>query len=65
MPRGTIVVDEKLFRDHFLRQQRGGNIAGYRGARFQRGYVIGGTVKPLLNGHPRGSALWPLNRGGL
>jgi hypothetical protein len=38
MPRGTLVVDEKLLRDHFLRQQRGGNISGYRGARFQTGY---------------------------
>ena len=44
MPRGTLVVDEK---DHFLRQQRGGNIAGYRGARFQRGYGIGGIFKSL------------------
>ena len=41
MPRGTLVVDEKLLRDHFMRQQRGGNITGYRGARFQRGYGIG------------------------
>ena len=22
------------------------------------------TVEPLLSGHPRGSDLWPLNRGG-
>jgi hypothetical protein len=44
MPRGK---DEKLLRDHFLRQQRGGNIAGYRGARFQRGYGIGGIFKSL------------------
>ena len=22
------------------------------------------TVEPLLSGHPWGSALWPLNRGG-
>jgi hypothetical protein len=42
MPRGTLVVDEKLLRDHFLRQQRGGNIAGYRGARMQR--VMGSEV---------------------
>ena len=34
--RGRLVVDEKLLKDHFLRQQRGGNIAGYRGARMQR-----------------------------
>jgi hypothetical protein len=30
-----------------LRQQRGGNIAGHRGARFQRGYGIGGIFKSL------------------
>ena len=47
MSRGTLVVDEKLLRDHFLREQRGGNIAGYRGARFQRGYGIGGIFKSL------------------
>jgi hypothetical protein len=47
MPRGTIVLDEKLLRDHLLRQQRGGNIAGYRGARFQGGYGIGGIFKSL------------------
>ena len=47
MPRGTLVVDEKLLKDHFLRQQRGGNIAGYRGARFQRGYGIGRISKSL------------------
>ena len=37
MPRGTLVVDEKLLRDHFMRQQRDRNITGYRGARFQGG----------------------------
>ena len=47
MPRGTLVVDEKLLRDHFMRQQRGGNITGYRGARFQRGYGIEGIFKSL------------------
>ena len=47
MPRGTLVADEKLLRDHFLRQQRGGHIAGYRGARFQRGYENGGIFKIL------------------
>ena len=36
--RGRLVVDAKLLKDHFLRQQRGGNIAGFRGARMQRGY---------------------------
>ena len=48
MPRGTLVVDEKLLRDHFLRQQRGGNIAGFRGVRMQRGYGIGGIFKTLF-----------------
>ena len=38
---------EKLLRDHFLRQQRGGNIAVYRGARMQRGYGIGVIFKSL------------------
>jgi hypothetical protein len=47
MLRGTLVVDEKLLRDHFLRQQRGGNIIGYRGACFQRGYGIGGIFYSL------------------
>jgi hypothetical protein len=47
MPRGTIVVDAKLLKDHFLRQQRGGNMAGYRGAPFQWGYGIGGIFKSL------------------
>jgi hypothetical protein len=47
MPRGTLFVDEKLLRDHFLRQQHDGNIAGYRGARFQRGCEIGGIFKSL------------------
>ena len=47
MVRGTLVVDTKLLKDHFLRQQRGGNIAGYRGARMQRGYGIGGIFKSL------------------
>ena len=47
MPRGTLVVDEKLLRDHFLRQQRGGNIGGFPGARMERGYGIGGIFKSL------------------
>jgi hypothetical protein len=48
MPRGTLVVDAKLLTDHFLRQLHGGNIAGYRGARFQRGYgLLLGFSRPL------------------
>ena len=34
-------------KDHFLRQQRGGNIAGFRGVRMQRGYGIGIIFKSL------------------
>ena len=45
--RGRLVVDTKLLKDHFLRQQRGGNIAGFRGARMQRGYGIGSIFKSL------------------
>ena len=40
-------MDAKLLKDHFLRQQRGGNIAGFRGARMQRGYGIGSIFKSL------------------
>jgi hypothetical protein len=36
--RGRLVVDENVLKDHFLRQQRGGNIAGFRVARMERGY---------------------------
>jgi hypothetical protein len=43
MPRGTLVVDAKLLKDHFLRQQHDGNIAGYRGA-----YGLGGIFKSLV-----------------
>jgi uncharacterized membrane-anchored protein YjiN (DUF445 family) len=45
--RGRLVVDAKLLKDHFLRQQRGGNIAGFRGASMQRRYGIGGIFKSL------------------
>jgi hypothetical protein len=45
--RGRLIVDAKLLKDHFLRQQRGGIIAGFRGARMQRGYEIGGIFKSL------------------
>ena len=34
--RRRLVVDAKLLKDHFLRQQRGGNIAGFCGAHMQR-----------------------------
>jgi hypothetical protein len=45
--RGRLVVDAKLLKDHFLRQQCGGNFAGFHGARMQRGYGIGGIFKIL------------------
>jgi hypothetical protein len=43
--RGRLVVDENVLKDHFLRQQRGGNIAGFRVARMERGYGIRGIFK--------------------
>ena len=45
--RGRLVVDAKLLKDHFLRQQRGGNIAGFRGARMQRDMESGVFFKSL------------------
>ena len=47
MPRGVIIPDVKVLTDHYLRHQRGGNIVGYRGARMQHGYGIGGIFKSL------------------
>jgi hypothetical protein len=45
MPRGVFIPDVKVLTDHYLRHQRGGNIVGYRGARMQHGYGIGGILK--------------------
>ena len=47
MPQSVLVPDVKQLTDHYLRQQRGGNIIGFRGARIQRGYGIGGIFKSL------------------
>ena len=47
MPRGVLVPNVKQLTDHYLRQQHGGNIVGFRGARIQRGYGIGGIFKSL------------------
>ena len=47
MPRSVLVPNVKQLTDHYLRQQRGGNIIGFRGARIQRGYGIGGIFKIL------------------
>ena len=47
MPRGVLVPNIKQLTDHYLRQQRGGNIIGFRGARIQREYGIGGIFKSL------------------
>jgi hypothetical protein len=44
---GRLVVDTKLLKDHFLRQQCGGNIAGFHGERMQREYGVGGIFKSL------------------
>ena len=38
MPRSVLVPNVKQLTDHYLRQQHGGNIVGFRGARIQRGY---------------------------
>jgi hypothetical protein len=47
MPRGVIIPDVKVLTDHYLRHQRGGNKVGYRGARMQHVYGIGGIFKSL------------------
>ncbi len=47
MPRSIIIPDVQQLTDHYLRQQRDGNIAGYRGTRMQRGYGIGGIFRSL------------------
>ena len=47
MPRSVLVPNVKQLTDHYLRQQHGGNIVGFRGARIQRGYGIGGIFKSL------------------
>ncbi len=39
--------DVKQLTDHYLRQQRGGSITGFRGARMQRGYGTGGIFNSL------------------
>ena len=47
MPRSVLVPNVKQLTDHYLRQQHGGNIVGFRGARIQRGYGIGAIFKSL------------------
>ena len=47
MARTIIIPDVQQLTDHYLRQQRGGNIAGFRGTRMQRGYGIGGIFRSL------------------
>ena len=47
MPRSVLVPDVKQLTDHYLRQQNGGNIVGFRGGRIQKGYGIGGMFKSL------------------
>ena len=47
MPRSIIIPDVERLTDHYLRQQRGRNIAGFRGTRMQRGYGLGSIFKSL------------------
>ena len=47
MPRSVLVPDVKQLTDHYLRQQHGGNIVGFRGGVIQKGYGIGGMFKNL------------------
>ena len=45
--RHIIVLDVKQFKQYYLRGQQGGSIAGFRGARIQRGYGIGNFFKSI------------------
>ena len=45
--RHIIVPDVKQFKQYYLRGQQGGSIAGFRGARIQRGYGIGNFFKSI------------------
>ena len=47
MSRSVLVPNVKQLIDHYVRQQRGGNIIGFRGARIQRGHGTGGIFKSL------------------
>ena len=49
MPRSVLVPDVKQLTDHYLRQQHGGNIVGFRGARIQGGYGIGGWRRKVIS----------------
>ena len=40
--------DVKQLTDHYLREQHGGNIVGFRGARMQRRYDVGRMFKSLV-----------------
>ena len=45
--RHIIVLDVKQFKQYYLRGRQGGSIAGFRGARIQRGYGIGNFFKSI------------------
>ena len=45
--RHIIVPDVKQFKQYYLRGQQGESIAGFRGARIQRGYGIGNFFKSI------------------
>ena len=48
MSRSVLVPDVKQLTDHYLTQQHGRNIVGFRGGRMQRGYGIGDMFKSLV-----------------
>ena len=45
--RPTIIPDAKQFERYYLRGQQGGSVAGFRGARIQKGYGIGNSFKSI------------------
>ena len=45
--RHILIPDAEQFKQYYLRGQQGGSIAGFRGARIQRGYGIGNFFKSI------------------
>ena len=45
--RHILIPDAEQFKQYYLRGQHGGSIAGFRGARIQRGYGIGNFFKSI------------------
>ena len=42
-----LIPNAEQFKQYYLRGQHGGSIAGFRGARIQRGYGIGNFFKSI------------------